>query len=136
MTNKIFYKNEFLIPFSNIIFLVLHTPMSSNKNIVIIDNLPKPLGIHHNNLLTNHINNFLPLNIFKRGSFYRRKIPLRNHNSLNLSMFLYDNICYYKIHNFTNFILAQFQCSLKHKIVSNQIRRNSNTQQIIYKLIT
>ncbi len=45
-------KYQFLIPFSLVILLILHSPESSDKNLIIIHNFSEPSRIHDKNLLS------------------------------------------------------------------------------------
>ena len=51
MPHKWVYKNKLFIPFSKLIFLILHTPKATDINIIVVDNRSKPTRIHDYNLL-------------------------------------------------------------------------------------
>lgn len=94
-----FYKNKFLIPFSLSIFLILHTEKSSNRNIVVIYNLPEPLGIHNYNFLSKFIYNLFLIHILKRGIIHIRKYTFRNNKGLYLDILLDRHIYYQCIYS-------------------------------------
>ena len=66
MPDKRFNENQFLIPFTFSIFLILHSKESSDKNIIIIDDFTEPFRIHYNNFLTRFIDDLLLFDIFQR----------------------------------------------------------------------
>ena len=47
-----FYDNKLFIPFSFGIFLVLQTKIGPDKDVIVINDFPKPPGVHHNDFLT------------------------------------------------------------------------------------
>lgn len=90
-------KYQFLIPCSLLILFILHSPESSDKNLIIIHNLSKPTGVHNNNLLAQLIYDFLFVNIFKRSAINRCKFALRDNHGLDFDIFFYSDIGSYKI---------------------------------------
>lgn len=90
-------KYQFLIQCSLLILFILHSPESSDKNLIIIHNLSKPTGVHDNNLLAQLIYDFLFVNIFKRSAINRCKFALRDNHGLDFDIFFYSDVCSYKI---------------------------------------
>ena len=65
MTDKRIYKNKLLVPFSISILFILHPKETSDRNIIVIDYLFKPFGVHNYDFLTTLIYNLLLFDIFK-----------------------------------------------------------------------
>ena len=87
MTDKWIYKNKFFVPFSLRIFLILHPEETSDWNIIVVDYLFEPFGIHDYDFLTGLIYDFFLFDIFKWSSSNCCEYALGDNYSLNFYIF-------------------------------------------------
>ncbi len=92
VANKWIYKYQFLVPLSELILFVLHTPKPANIDVIVIYNFSKPTRIHYNNLLPRIIYNLFLIDVFKWSAIYIGKFPLRNNYGFDFDIFLNGNI--------------------------------------------
>ena len=101
-------KYQFLIPCSLLILFILHSPESSDKNLIIIHNFSEPSGIHDKHLLAQLIYDFLFVNIFKRRAINSSKLSFWNNQGLDFDVSFNSNIHSYKVGYRSNCIFALF----------------------------
>lgn len=118
MTDTRRYKNNLLIPFSLSIFLILLPEVTSDRNIIVIDYLLEPFGVHNNDFLSGLIYYFLLFYIFKWSSFNSSIYTLRNNYGFHLHIFFGSYIYRDESKPVPNLIYAILNCASQQIVVT------------------
>lgn len=82
------YEDKLLVPFAFLVLLVLKPEESTDENIIVIDNLSEPTGVHDDDFLPTFVPYFLFGLIIKDGIIELYNLPDWNYYCLNFDIFL------------------------------------------------
>lgn len=82
------YEDKLLVPFAFLVLLVLKPEESTDENIIVIDNLSEPTGVHDDDFLPTFVPYFLFGLIIKDAIIELYNLPDWNYYCLNFDIFL------------------------------------------------